>query len=369
MIASSVKKNFFAAHYELLVLVLGILALAGGVAFMLLGGDIEASVSGKIPKIPEGTETGVAPVDMEIFEYAKRLTKDPFKLPPVDEKSASYLASERRVYCAECAAPIPAEAKVCGFCKKEQPSEVKVVYDSDGDGLPDEWEKRYGLNINDASDADADQDGDLFTNREEFEAKTDPTDPKHHPPYVDYLYLRLPLKETKLPFYFDSVTKIPTGYRFKFIDPVKKDVALQRKGVTYTPLAGEEIGDTGFIAKSYEPKSEKRKIKGGKGMEKTVDISTATVVRKSDNKEIVLTVRNPEERGKPKFESVDLQATLVFERAGGKEFDVVVGGEVNLQGEKYRVKTIRNELGKEVWVLLEHATLGTTKWIKPKETP
>jgi hypothetical protein len=40
--------------------------------------------------------------------------------------------------------------------------------DSDGDGMPDEWEKRYGLNPNDPSDAVKDMSGDGYTNIEKY---------------------------------------------------------------------------------------------------------------------------------------------------------------------------------------------------------
>jgi hypothetical protein len=46
--------------------------------------------------------------------------------------------------------------------------------DSDGDGMPDDWEKKYGLNPNDPSDAVKDSDGDGYTNIEEFLNGTDP---------------------------------------------------------------------------------------------------------------------------------------------------------------------------------------------------
>jgi hypothetical protein len=55
--------------------------------------------------------------------------------------------------------------------------------DSDGDGMPDEWEIKYGLNPNDPSDAAKDNDNDGYTNLEEFLNGTDPTK------FVDYTKL------------------------------------------------------------------------------------------------------------------------------------------------------------------------------------
>jgi hypothetical protein len=46
--------------------------------------------------------------------------------------------------------------------------------DSDGDGMPDDWEKAHGLNPNDPSDASCDLNGDGYTNIEKFINGTDP---------------------------------------------------------------------------------------------------------------------------------------------------------------------------------------------------
>lgn len=50
------------------------------------------------------------------------------------------------------------------------------VVDSDGDGMPDDWEMAHGLNKN-LNDADLDPDGDRMTNLQEYLAGTDPQDP------------------------------------------------------------------------------------------------------------------------------------------------------------------------------------------------
>ena len=50
----------------------------------------------------------------------------------------------------------------------------KPYMDTDGDGLPDAWEKKHGLNPTNASDATSDLNGDGYTNIEEFINGRDP---------------------------------------------------------------------------------------------------------------------------------------------------------------------------------------------------
>ncbi len=51
----------------------------------------------------------------------------------------------------------------------------KPYKDSDNDGMPDKWEKKYGLNPKDPSDAAKDLNGDGYTNIEKFINDMDPT--------------------------------------------------------------------------------------------------------------------------------------------------------------------------------------------------
>ena len=57
--------------------------------------------------------------------------------------------------------------------------------DFDGDGLPDPWELEYFGDLSYGADDDPDLDD--FTNLEEYEARTDPTDEtsKPRPPVID----------------------------------------------------------------------------------------------------------------------------------------------------------------------------------------
>jgi hypothetical protein len=53
--------------------------------------------------------------------------------------------------------------------------------DTDGDGMTDGWEIKYGFLPNDRSDALMDSDGDSYSNLDEFNAGTDPNDNKDKP--------------------------------------------------------------------------------------------------------------------------------------------------------------------------------------------
>ena len=66
---------------------------------------------------------------------------------------------------------------VGGWPKYESLSASK---DTDHDGMPDEWEKKYSLNPNDSADGPADKDTDGYTNVEEWLNSTDPTE------FIDY---------------------------------------------------------------------------------------------------------------------------------------------------------------------------------------
>ncbi len=55
--------------------------------------------------------------------------------------------------------------------------QLTVMPDFDGDGMADSWEALYGLNTNNAADAFGDLDGDGMSNRDEYIARTIPTNP------------------------------------------------------------------------------------------------------------------------------------------------------------------------------------------------
>jgi len=339
------QTNFFAAHWEKLVLVVsfGALAAAGVIYALAIQVDpaTKASEEARAFDSRKRGDCGVKEASLRAYEEA---LKAPKAVPRISDAGVegrgvgNYLISGRRVFCGNCQCAIvqpKTEDEPCPFCRKPQPSVKAIVLDTDGDGFDDEYEKKYGLNPN-LDDRNLDLDGDGFTNLEEFEAKTEPNNPKSHPSYTGFIYLELPLLETKLPFYFVSAQKTPAGYRYQFRDP-KKLSDSGTKGRVYSVLEGEEIGKTGFIAKSYEEKMLTKKIAGGSGATKEVNASKAVIERKSDGKKVELGIN---EKQKP----LDQQAKLVFTRAvvpgegvTTKEFVVMPGDVIDINGSPYSV--------------------------------
>ena len=83
----------------------------------------------------------------------------------------------------------------CGVFLETPPNRPKyrrnviTADDSDGDGMPDSYESKYGLSANDPLDAQYDKDGDGFSNYFEMVSNTDPGVSHNRPP----LWMRLRL--------------------------------------------------------------------------------------------------------------------------------------------------------------------------------
>ena len=355
------KKGGLAAHWDWLAASLGILVLALAVVLFILAFSSTDDSSSAVTVPRPRKDMGVQMVDTAPYEAVTKAYQSPGRLlePPADQ--GSFLASETRVFCQQgdpadarvaCARPIPFGLEKCPYCGVTQPKEEKPALDSDGDGLPDEWEIQYGLDPKDPADVNKDKDGDGFTNLEEFEAKTDPTDPSSHPPYLDFLKIAPPLKQTFMPFYFVSAREVPAGMKLEFKDPAR--TKEYDRGI-YSVLVGEAIGKTGYVLKKYDHKVKKIPIKGS-NVSREKDVSEAIVERTKDAKRIALVVGVQQT-------PVDTQAKLVFSREGGKEFSVVRGSEIELYGALYRVKTIE-KLGSTIQVGIEDAQTGDVRILK-----
>jgi hypothetical protein len=79
-------------------------------------------------------------------------------------------------------------------------ADVITVADTDGDGLPDDWETRHGLQPGNAGDRDLDTDGDGLSNAQEYTAGTDPANA------ADYLQVRLSAAPGQASVVFQAVS-------------------------------------------------------------------------------------------------------------------------------------------------------------------
>jgi hypothetical protein len=386
MISRSGNNNFLAAHYDWVAAGVGLVVLLLGVALfaLSLGDDPDAAAEEERASIKRmmPDETGVKSVDMSSYEIAVRQMRNPPTVADVSPIAESFLASERRILCKgssekPCGNAIPGDPKLCPecpFCGAKQEETKKIVLDADADGLPDEWEKKYGLNTADAADANADTDGDGFTNAEEYAANTDPSDKKDHPDYLDSLKVVLPLKETYMPFIFIGARQVASGWRCDFFDASQKD-DYGRQGRVLSAIVSakgdskhQEIGadskkPSGYELIKYERKERKEARKGMKGMQVSVDASEATVVRKRDGKQIVLVITSNK---RAKTAPVDVQATLCYERGGTKNMDVTPGTEIDLNGTKYKVVSIAR-VGNGAKVTIENVISGKQRILEALE--
>jgi hypothetical protein len=242
--ARTVKRNFVMAHYDKIIVVGVLLALLLSLGILInlsssqraTESKFEADLNALSPKYEKSGET-----DPSLYNAAMARLAKPYVIP---ESGNNLLIACERVACINCQRPIPFEADVCPYCDATQPPEdgTNAGWDSDGDGMPDEWENKYGLNPLDPSDAHGDLDGDLFSNLEEFLAGTDPADPKSHPPYINYLKVE-EINAIPFPFRLQSRTKMGENYSFQL------NSSLESR--THFVKIGDKLNKTDFKAVSH----------------------------------------------------------------------------------------------------------------------
>jgi hypothetical protein len=101
---------------------------------------------------------------------------------------------------------------------------IGAVMDSDEDGLPDDWERRFGLDPDDPSDALSDADDDGLTNLEEFSHQSDPnaadTDADSWDDFTEVTFGGDPNDAMRVPnppiVHLDSLQDNPVFYRSDF---------------------------------------------------------------------------------------------------------------------------------------------------------
>ena len=349
------KNNFFKDHYDWLVALVGVVALAG-VGFLYVNTlentpeAASAACEAELKQNNQPANKDVPTVEKELSLLAAVTNGfiNPVQLDTnkVNDVDGSFLASEYRVRCKKCHRPILFGSTACTWpncdykpeVEKPEEAERKGV-DMDGDGMTDAWEKRYGLNPDDRADADQDADGDLFTNLEEFNAKTNPKDPEDHPDYLDELTVAGDVKIEPLPFWL--IGAVPGGRRMEFsvVDQQKyqgKTNAQKGEEIQYKLKKWSKNGDrvpSGWVLKDFtsEKKSQKRP-----GSEQLLvkDVYTAVLERTSDKFQLSV-----KEGVHPV--AVQEQLDLQWNRGEGKTFTVAKGSEFELNKRKYKVEELK----------------------------
>lgn len=263
--------------------------------------------------------------DIGVYSNALQQLQRPKQIAD-DGTAIGFFVPERRVWCVACAKAIPYAAETCPFCDGAQPDpKGVVVLDTDGDGMPDIWERQHGFDPLDPSDAQGDADGDGFTNLEEYLAGTDPRDPEDHPA-IDVLLRVKDIAFKRIPLVFKSKNSMPNGkYQCQFN---RQDGNQQ----TFWVHEGAAIGNTGFILVQLDAKEEKRPDPVITW--RTVDTSVATLKRLSDEKVFTLQINDEE------FAETLVELVLPIDNT---TYSASVGGFFVLRGARYRVISVDNE--------------------------
>lgn len=138
----------------------------GGIDFGTEGDATEATLKVEKPFVvaPVRTQTAEEAFELVINSAGASLARDSVDSRIVDE-IRSGTAHFGATYGGGGKGIIDSQQDVGGW---PELTSTSAAVDTDGDGMPDDWERRHGLNSKDAADGALDRDGDGYTNVEEY---------------------------------------------------------------------------------------------------------------------------------------------------------------------------------------------------------
>ena len=222
-------------NYEMLILLVVLVALVASAAFLFIQTESENSKLSDTKSLLDKDGKPAEVLDVQPYSNLVAELQRDISEPEYENRM---FVSEKRVACVECGKPIPYYALKCPFCDADQPEidpGVNEDQDSDIDGMPDQYEEEMGFRKNDPDDAEMDADLDGFSNIEEYRAETDPND-KESTPDLATKFRLVNVKKNEFQLRFNSVQELPGDIR-------KFQLNLRTLERTYFPQLGDVIND------------------------------------------------------------------------------------------------------------------------------
>lgn len=332
MPANSGFVAFLKRFYDKLIALVAVAILLAAVGTLALGHHRAAAdqraYDARLDALKPDHPT-LAPISLVAHSNALRQLAAPYRISIDTGRTYGFFVPESRIWCAyrNCRKPIPADSTNCPACQREQPVQ-KVVEDSDGGGIPDKWEIKYGLDPFDPADDTKDSDGDGFSNLEEYKAGTNPLDPKSHPDRLGWLRVQK-IDVVKLPIKFMAVSKMPNGNHRIQINVVEPGAT---RASSHFVVTNQMIGKTDFKLLKYLEKQER-----------AISPVTKTPMTKVTQKvqigrgDKIITLGLGEDSSE-----ADYKITFV-QTLDGTTFQTAGDGEFTIDGKNYRVIAVDNQ--------------------------
>ena len=195
--------------------------------------------------------------------------------------------------------------------------------------VPNDWFEKYGLAIEDADALDQDPDKDGFTNLDEWQGGTDPTNKESHPDYVTKLHL---VSATEEPFRYIFSSRIKNKFGINTIDQSEPTQFLR---------VGDVIRGTDFKIVKFTEKRARNRY----GI--NADMSELLLEHQQSHAQVTVVKGNV-------ATSPQSVATFVYTWGGRQEFDVRKDQEFSLKPmEEIKYKLVEVQPAKAVIVNMQ----------------